>query len=139
PLSTLTWRSSGNPRFGSGVPVFLRAISGHRDTGFTDCPGNALYAELPQIAKDVASLGGPKIYSPLAAKDGESQVRFTAKLSAAQPWTVTVTSSAGAQVAQGTGTGPIVDWTWDASTTPPDKYSWTIASPNARSASGSLG
>jgi N-acetylmuramoyl-L-alanine amidase len=139
PLSTLTWRSSGNPRFGSGVPVFLRAISGHRDTGFTDCPGNALYAELPQIGKEVALLGGPKIYGPLAVKDAESQVRFTAKLSGAQPWTVTVASSAGAQVAQGTGTGSIVDWTWDASTAPPDKYSWTIASPNARSASGSLG
>src|SRR3989475_10170582 len=44
PLSTLTWKSSGNPRFPHGVPVFLRAISGHRDTGFTDCPGDALYA-----------------------------------------------------------------------------------------------
>ena len=42
PLSTLTWKSGGNPRFASGVPVLLRAISGHRDTGFTDCPGNAL-------------------------------------------------------------------------------------------------
>ncbi len=139
PLSTLTWKSGGNPRFATGVPVFLRAISGHRDTGFTDCPGNALYAELPQIAKDVAALGGPKIYAPLAAQSAESQVRFTARLSAPQPWTVTVTGSTGAQVAQGTGTGSAVDWTWDASAAPPDKYAWTIASPNARSATGTLG
>ena len=60
PLSTLTWKSGGNPRFASGVPVFLRAISGHRDTGFTDCPGNALYAELPQIAKDVSCARRPE-------------------------------------------------------------------------------
>ena len=68
PLSTFQWLSGGNPRFPKGVPVFLRAISGHRDTGYTDCPGNALYAELPQIAKDVAALGGPKIYAPAVAR-----------------------------------------------------------------------
>jgi hypothetical protein len=139
PLSTLTWKSGGNPRFASGVPVFLRAISGHRDTGFTDCPGNALYAELPQIAKDVSALGGPKIYAPVALRSSEGQVRFTAKLSVAQPWTVTITSSTGAQVAQGTGTGIAVDWTWDGSAAPPDRYSWTIAAPSARSATGTLG
>src|SRR5438093_622307 len=43
PRSTLTYLSGGNPRFGSGLPVFLRTISGHRDTGFTTCPGYALY------------------------------------------------------------------------------------------------
>jgi hypothetical protein len=139
PLSTLTWKSGGNPRFASGVPVFLRAIAGHRDTGFTDCPGNALYAQLPQIAKDVAALGGPKIYAPVALRAGEGQVRFTAKLSVAQPWTVTILSSSGAQVAQGSGTGSTVDWTWDGSVAAPDRYSWTIASPSARSATGTLG
>jgi hypothetical protein len=139
PLSTLTWRSGGNPRYASGVPVFLRAVSGHRDTGFTDCPGNALYSMLPQIAKDVAALGGPKIYAPLAARNAEGQVRFTATLSAAQPWTVAVVDSAGAQVAQGSGSGTTIDWTWDGSAAPADRYTWTIASPNARSASGAIG
>jgi N-acetylmuramoyl-L-alanine amidase len=139
PLSTLTWKSGGNPRFASGVPVFLRAISGHRDTGFTDCPGDALYAELPQIAKDVSALGGPKIYAPAALRSGEGQVRFTAKLSVAQPWTVTILNSAGVQVAQGTGTGSAVDWTWDGSVAAPDRYSWTIASASARPATGTLG
>ena len=57
----------------------------------------------------------------------------------AQPWTVTDRQLAGAQVAQGSGTGTAVDWTWDASAAPPDRYSWTIASPNARSATGALG
>jgi hypothetical protein len=139
PMSTLTWRSGGNPRFANGVPVFLRAISGHRDTGFTDCPGNALYALLPGIARAVAALGGPKIYAPLAARNGEGQVRVTATLSTAQPWTVTVASSSGATVAQGAGTGTAVDWTWDGSAAPPDRYTWTIAAANARSATGSLG
>ena len=139
PLSTLTWRSQGNPRFPRGVPVFLRAISGHRDTGFTDCPGDALYGALPQVARDVAKLGGPKIYAPLARSLGEGQVRFTARLSVVQPWTVTITSSSGTQVAQGAGTGSTVDWTWDGSAAPPDKYTWTIAASTARTASGTLG
>jgi len=139
PLSLVTWRSSGNPRFPTGVPVVLRAVSGHRDTGFTDCPGNALYAQLPQIAKDVAALGGPKIYSPMATQAGEAQTRFTAKLSASVPWTVTITGSSGEPVAQGSGTGTRVDWTWDASAAPPGRYTWSIAADGARSATGQLG
>jgi hypothetical protein len=139
PLSTLTYRSNGNPRFPVGTPVDLRAISGHRDGYFTDCPGNALYAQLPAIAKAVASLGGEKIYAPAATKLDETDTRFTARLSAPGPWTVTVTSSAGVQVAQGAGSGSTIDWTWDATTTPPDKYTWTIAAGTARSATGALG
>jgi hypothetical protein len=118
--------------------VLLRAISGHRDAYFTDCPGNALYAQLPAIARAVAATGGPKIYAPLA-QTVETQTRFTARLSVAQPWTVTVTSSAGVQVAQGSGTGATVDWTWDASLAPPDRYTWTIATEGARPATGTLG
>ena len=139
PLGMLTYSSNGNPRFPAGTPVDLRAISGHRDAYFTDCPGNALYAQLPAIAKATALLGGPKIYAPAVAKTDETHTRFTARLSAAQPWTVTITNSAGTQVAQGTGTGAAVDWTWDASAAPPDKYTWTIAAGTARTATGTIG
>jgi N-acetylmuramoyl-L-alanine amidase len=138
PLSFVTYASGGNSRFPAGTPVLLRAISGHRDAYFTDCPGNALYAQLPAIAKAVAALGGPKIYAPLV-QSVETQTHFTARLSAPQLWTVTIVNSAGTQVAQGTGTGTTVDWTWDASTAPPDRYTWTIATANARPASGTLG
>jgi hypothetical protein len=138
PLSFVTYTSGGNSRFPAGTPVTLHAISGHRDAYFTDCPGNALYAQLPAIAKAVATTGGPKIYSPLV-QSVETQTHFTARLSVAQPWTVSIVNSSGAQVAQGTGTGTTVDWTWDASTAPPDKYTWTIATANARPATGTLG
>jgi methionine-rich copper-binding protein CopC len=138
PLSTVEIASQGNSRFPKGAPVLVRAIGAHRDVYFTDCPGNGLYNEIPSIAKAVAALGGPKIYAPLA-KTVETETRVTAKLSAAIPWTVTITSSAGVQVAQGTGTGPVVDWTWDASSAPPDRYTWTIAAGTARTASGTFG
>jgi hypothetical protein len=139
PLSLVPWLSGGNPRFPAGIPVTLRAISGHRDTGFTDCPGNALYAQLPQIANEVAALGGPKIYAPSAARTAEGQVHFTARISVAQPWTVTIANSSGTQVAQGSGTGSAVDWTWDGSAAPADRYTWAISSLDARSATGALG
>jgi hypothetical protein len=139
PLSTISWTSGGNPRFPSGVAVQLRAISGHRDTNFTDCPGTVLFGELPGIAKDVALLGGPKVYAPLATGKIGGPIRFGAHLSAALPWTVTVTDPSGAVAAQGGGTGSLVDWTWDATAATPQKYTWTIATAGARPASGTIG
>jgi len=81
PLSSLTWVSGGNARFTSGVPVLLRAVSGHRDTGFTTCPGTAFYAQLGAIARQAASFGLPKLYTPSVRGTIGGQVRFQARLS----------------------------------------------------------
>ena len=54
PLSTAALTSSGNPKFRSGRVVTLRAVSGHRDTGPSECPGNRAYALLPGLAKRIA-------------------------------------------------------------------------------------
>src|SRR5262245_35206305 len=139
PLSQLTVASGGNPRFASGVAVNLRAISGHRDTGFTDCPGDSLYAQLPEIAKAVAAIGGPKVYAPLVTGKLEGPIRFTGRLSASLPWTVAVADPTGATVAQGTGTGTTIDWTWNALSAPSQRYTWTMTTPNARAAAGIIG
>ena len=40
PLSVVSRISGGSPKFPRGVPVLVRAVSGHRDVNFTDCPGN---------------------------------------------------------------------------------------------------
>ena len=98
PLSTFNGISSGNERFGAGIPVFLRAISGHRDTGLTTCPGQRLYDLIPTIARRVAALGLPKLYAPSVAPDESGGVRFTARLSSSLPWSVVVTDPAGADV-----------------------------------------
>src|SRR5438034_1305071 len=140
PRSTLTWVSGGNPRFGAGLPVLLRAVSGHRDTGFTSCPGAALYAQLGAIAQKAAALGQPKLYAPIVQGKLGGQVRFQARLSQSLPWTVSVADSTGAVVATGTGTGQTVDWTWDASTVPAGRYSWTISGGDTvRPATGTIG
>ncbi|HEY8727783.1 MAG TPA: peptidoglycan recognition protein [Gaiellaceae bacterium] len=140
PLSTLTWVSGGNARFASGVPVMLRAVSGHRDTGFTTCPGAALYAQLGAIARQAASAGLPKLYTPSVHGGLGGQVRFQARLSESLPWTVTIADATGNVVASGTGTSQDIDWTWDAATVVQGSYSWTIAAGDTvRPASGTLG
>lgn len=139
PLGFLTVTSGGNPRFPAGIPVFLRAISGHRDTNFTDCPGDALYAQLPEIAREVSVAGTPKLYSPEVSGKLGGPIRFTGTLSGEASWTVAVTGASGSVIAQQSGTGPLLDWTWDSSTAPPDRYAWTISGPSLRGASGTLG
>jgi hypothetical protein len=140
PLSTLTVTSGGNPRFPAGVPVFLHAISGHRDTGFTTCPGNALYARLGAIARSAAATGLPKLYSPTVTGQPGGPIEFRARLSAASPWVITVTDPNGQQVGSASGTGSDVRWLWDASAIPPGRYAWTIAAGSAvRPATGFIG
>jgi hypothetical protein len=135
PTSYLTYISGGSERYANGVPVLLSAVSGHRDTGFTECPGNALYSRLGTIAASARALGGVKIFDPRAETKGTA-IRIRGRLSQSQAWSVAMTSSAGVEVARGIGTGSDVDWTWDSGGTPAGAYTWTIAAGVARPASG---
>ena len=140
PLSKLNWISGGNARFASGVPVLLRAVSGHRDTGFTTCPGAALYAQLGAIARQAASVGLPKLFAPTVRGGLGGQVRFQGRLSESLPWTVTVSDATGNVVASGTGVSQDIDWTWDAAAVTQGSYSWTIgAGDTMRPATGTIG
>jgi N-acetylmuramoyl-L-alanine amidase len=139
PLSTLNWISGGNPRFPRGVPVFLRAVAGHRDTGFTACPGDSIYAGLGELARAVAVTGAPKVFAPTVRGTLGGPVRFGARLSSALPWTIRVTDAARATVASGTGVGTAVNWTWDATYAAAGPYAWSISVPGARPATGVLG
>ncbi len=139
PLSFVNVLSGGNQKFPAGIPVNLRAISGHRDTYFTECPGNTLYSELPSIAQSVAATGGPKLYAPLVQGKAGSLLRFTGKLSRPLPWTVTIADKTGASVASGGGTGTAIDWSYDSSKAAPGRYSWAIAAgASVRSATGAF-
>jgi flagellar hook assembly protein FlgD len=138
PLSTFNGISAGNERFGPGIPVFLRAISGHRDTGATTCPGERLFARLPDIARRVAASGLPKLYAPSAAVDESGGVRFRGRVSASLPWTVVVTDAAGLELGRGSGTGTGVDWTWRPTAPVPAGAQWRIEVPGATAAQGAL-
>jgi hypothetical protein len=140
PLSSLLFTSGGNAKFAAGTPVTLRAVAGHRDTGFTTCPGAALYSQLRSLAQQAASAGLPKLYAPTVEGDIGGQVRFRARLTQELPWAVTVSDSAGAVVANGVGTSQEIDWTWDSATAAKGLYNWTIAAGDSvRSATGTVG
>ena len=119
---------AATPASRAGLPVFLRTVSGHRDTGFTDCPGTALYNLLNSIAGEVSRIGLPKLYAPTVTGTVPGTVRFRAKLSSPLPWTVDVYDAAGNAVASSPGTGANVDWTWDATAVAPGSYSYAIRS-----------
>jgi flagellar hook assembly protein FlgD len=126
PTSLVDAVSYGNERFKAGVKVRLRAVSGHRDTGYTSCPGDRLYGDLGTIASNAAAIGLPKLYDPQVAGSVGGPVRFTARLSSARPWTVQVLL-AGDVVAEGGGSGSAVDWTWDSTSALPGAYTYAIA------------
>jgi N-acetylmuramoyl-L-alanine amidase len=138
PLARSATVSSGNPKFRKGLPVWLRAVSGHRDTGFTSCPGTGLYGQLNGIAQVAARTGLPKLYAPEIEGSLGGLVSFTARVSGSLPWSVTVFDGAQQPVAVGTGTGTVVRWTWDARFVAPGKYTYRISAGTARPVAGSF-
>jgi hypothetical protein len=137
PTSTHTVVSGGSERYAVGIPVTLRAVSGHRDTGLTECPGSAFYARLDAIAAAARAIGGPKIFDPHVDVLSSGQVRFRATLSSTLPWAVSLADGDGNVVGGGSGTGGAVDWTWSPST-PLARYQWEISAGSARPATGSV-
>ena len=139
PLSTVVYTSGGNAKFRAGKLVTLNAVSGHRDTGPSECPGNGAYALLPALTRRVAVTGLPKLYAPTVAGSLGTPVRFQGRLSSALAWTVTIADKRRKVVASGRGTGAVVDWTWQSAGTPKGAYSWTISAPGIRVATGTIG
>jgi hypothetical protein len=128
PLSTAAYTSGGNSKFHAGKVVTLRAISGHRDTGPSECPGNVAYSLLSSIAHRVAKTGLPKLYAPVVSGALGHDIRFQSRLSSSLPWTVTVKDARGMVVAQKSGRSQLVDWKWSSASAKKGPFSWTIAS-----------
>ena len=63
---TLTSAGGGTSKYAKGRTVTLNVVGGHRDTSYTDCPGNAFYNRLGSIrtnAKNMQSkVGGQMPY-----------------------------------------------------------------------------
>jgi len=139
PRSLVVYTSGGNYKFSAGRIVTLRAISGHRDTGPTECPGGRAYALLPGWTRRVAATGLPKLYAPEVIGIVGGPVRFRAQLSSSLDWTVTVTDRSGALVATGSGRGALVDWTWPSAGARAGPFAWKITAPGVLPAVGTLG
>ena len=83
--------------------------------------------------------GLPKLYVPTVVGVLGGHVRFQGRVSSALPWTVTITDALGKTVASGSGRGPLVDWTWNSVVAGKGIFTWTIAAPGARPATGTIG
>ncbi len=58
---TVVLRSGGGSlnRFPAGTPVTVNRICGHRDGDATSCPGDVLYAQLPELRTRATAFAGP--------------------------------------------------------------------------------
>jgi hypothetical protein len=74
---TVTSNGGESNRYPSGRQVVLHRVAGHRDGDQTDCPGSALYAQLPDLRNRAAArqreMGGP-----LPLTDSGGRVTFKA-------------------------------------------------------------
>lgn len=140
PASSSMVTSGGSSRFRAGEGVYLRAISGHRDTGFTTCPGNKLYQRLASLTEVAATSGLPKLYEPAVRGTIGATIRFSARLSQPLAWTVTVAGPDGERVASKKGVGDRISWSWNASAVQRGlRYTWVMEAPGVRPARGGLG
>ncbi|MGZ4154641.1 MAG: peptidoglycan recognition protein family protein [Actinomycetota bacterium] len=136
----MTSAGGSTTRYKKGTTVRLHAISGHRDTGLTDCPGARLYPLLPSIRRIVARTGLPKFYDPrlstttlVAGEPGA--VRVKARGSATLVWTVTVLDATGATVAEvPSPRRDRLDVRWDTTLTTPGEYRVVIAAATSKGA-----
>ncbi|MFL5886223.1 MAG: carboxypeptidase-like regulatory domain-containing protein, partial [Thermoleophilaceae bacterium] len=64
---TLASAGGSDNRWKAGTPVTFQRISGHRDADSTDCPGNVLYGQLPDLRRMVGSVApGARKHTSLA-------------------------------------------------------------------------
>jgi hypothetical protein len=65
----VTVTSAGGPsnRYPSGRLVTFERIAGHRDADRTSCPGDAFFAQLPQIREQAAALAPQYAFAPPAS------------------------------------------------------------------------
>ena len=87
-------------RYANGTPHTFSVISGHRDAGLTQCPGNLLYAKIPAIRTAVKKLIGAAVLTPTTSsfimdKGSTTPVTINAKAMTAQHWRLEVANSAG--------------------------------------------
>ena len=143
PTSIRFRRSPPSPAAASATrpafPSSLRAVSGHRDTGLTSCPGDQLYAQLGAIAGKRNARACPKLFEPKLTGGLGGLVRFRARVSSRSPGRCPSPTRPASSSAAGAGQGPTVDWTWDASLVTAAGIRWRIDVPGATPTAGTIG
>ncbi|MBW3652746.1 MAG: N-acetylmuramoyl-L-alanine amidase [Actinobacteria bacterium] len=63
---TVASAGGSSNRYAAGLPVTFERIAGHRDADRTTCPGEAFFAQLPQIREQAAALAPQYAFAPPA-------------------------------------------------------------------------
>ena len=72
---TVTSAGGATNRFPAGTPVILQRISGHRDGNATTCPGDLLYAQLPDLRARAAGYAGQVQTGSLTVRAASTRLR----------------------------------------------------------------
>ena len=123
PLGTtaLTTADFSGARWPEGRAVRLPVIMGHRDVGYTACPGARVYPSLARIRSNVARLMKAALLNPAVSATsgpygGAGQV-ITAGTLVQQSWSLKVTDCLARAVAVSSGVAPgrrVFPATWNA-------------------------
>lgn len=141
--TVLTSAGGGTARYPAGARVRLPVVMGHRDTGWTACPGRHLYPALPRIRAQAtrfmqAALINPSV--PRGAIEQGDVVSLTARAMRRQRWRLDVDAPCGGgQVARIRGSVAAhreIQASWngllpDGSPARPGRYRLTLRSSSA--------
>jgi hypothetical protein len=140
----LTSAGGGTARYSTGTTVSLPVIMGHRNTGYTACPGRYLYPHLSSIRARVRGLMKAALLDPIgppASVLRGTKVSITARALAAQTWRLDVTAPfGGGRVARISGSaqaGRQFKASWNGRLTGgglarPGRYRLTLTSTSAK-------
>jgi hypothetical protein len=104
PRASVRITSAGGPftAHPAGQVVRIAAISSHRDVGLTECPGDALWAKLPWLRRELAARMVPGLVAPAvsaptvpANTPAGTGVTVTGTIPTTQRWTLTATAGCG--------------------------------------------
>ncbi|HEY1357207.1 MAG TPA: peptidoglycan recognition protein [Thermoleophilaceae bacterium] len=74
--TTLVSAGGETNKYSTGTHVRVKRVSGHRDVDATECPGNALYAQLPQLRQMVGNLPAAGAGTSLQASLSDDDVGY---------------------------------------------------------------
>ena len=74
--TTLVSAGGSSNRYPAGRAVRLQRVIGHRDSGATSCPGDALYSQLPELRRLVGNVSPTGLATSLLASAGARTVPF---------------------------------------------------------------
>lgn len=151
PLGVTALTSSGysGARWAAGTAVRLPTVLGHRDLGYTACPGIRAYRLIPQIRSGAATLMRAALVTPgissRTGPAGSAGTRITARTTAAQSWRLTVSDCGGGTFTHQDGISPargVLVAQWDgrrgAAQANPGVYDLWLTSRNRESWARSL-